>query len=152
MALSLNTLNIVPIQGQIDLPSYDNVTTAMVDTSVTAGTTLVPGQPVKQLTTSNGIPKMIPLAANTDKTAGFIAYDPKDGGYLPGKPFELAMSGAVMFMTSGAAIVSGASLEVVYTTNTVITNGGTNQVIGTALDAATASGQLIRVKIKLPTL
>lgn len=154
MALSLNTFNVTPIQGQMDLPDFSSVITGQVDTAF-AGTALVPGQAVKQIAASSGLPKFTALTANTDKTAGFVAYDPKDASYAANKPFECAISGGVMFMTSGAAIAAGANLEVVYnggTGGTVITNAGTNPVVGTALDSASAASQLIRVKIKLGTL
>lgn len=149
MPLSLNTYDMAVVQGQLDFKDESSVITAMVDKTISA--TLVPGQPVKPIATSNGLLKVVPLAANTDISCGFISYTPKDGSFTGGKPFELAMTGAIMWMTSGAAIVAGAQLEVVYTTNKVITNAGTNPVMGTAIDAATAADQLIKVKIKTPS-
>lgn len=151
MALSLNALNIAPLQGLIDLMDNSSVISGIIDPAF-AGTAIVPGQPVQLIVGSKGIPKFTALTANTQIADGFVAYSTKDGSFVASKALEVAISGAVMYMTAGAAIAAGANIEIVYTTNKVITNAGTNPVVGTALDAASADGDLIRVKIKLPTL
>lgn len=151
MALSLNALNITPIQGFIDLMDNSSVISGIIDPAF-AGTAIVPGQPIQMITTSSGIPKFTALTANTQIADGFAAYSTKDGTFIAGKALEVAISGAVMYMTAGGAIAAGANVEIVFTTNKVITSAGTNPIVGTALDAATADLDIIRVKIKLPTL
>jgi hypothetical protein len=143
---NINQFGISSVQGQIDLlGTPSNVITCQVDSS--QATALAQGAPVKLSTTAGGVPKVVGLAANTDVTFGFIARNVKDQTYAANSYCEVALINTVMQMTSGAAITRGAKLEVVYTTNKVITNAGTNPVVGFALDTATGADQLIRVYI-----
>lgn len=148
MSLQMNQLKMIPVQGQLDLAIFNNIITGQVDTNVV--TPLVPGQAVKLITTSNGIPIVTPLTANTDATFAFVSYNIKDQSFPARSRVELALAGSTMQMTAGAAINAGAKIEVVYTTNKVITNAGTNPVAGYALDHASADGDLIRVTTLSP--
>lgn len=149
MALNQNQFAITPIQGMMDLEGFgSNVISCQVDHA--QSTSLVPGQPVKLATTAGGIPKVVALSANSDQPFGFVAYNVKDASYAADDRVEIALFGSVMYMTSGGAIVRGASVETVYTTNKVITTGGVNPVSGFAFDTATATDQLIRVYIQSP--
>lgn len=148
MSLQMNQLKMIPVQGQLDLAVFNNVITGQVDTNVV--TPLVPGQAVKLVTTSNGIPIVTPLTANTDATFAFVSYNIKDVNFPARSRVELAMPFTTMQMTASAAIVAGAKIEVIYTTNKVKTNAGVNPVAGYALDAASADGDLIRVVILSP--
>lgn len=142
----INQFGLSSVQGQIDLIGLgSNVITCQVDNA--QATSLAQGQAVKLATTAGGVPKVIGLAANTDVSFGFVARNVKDAAYPANSYCEVALINSVMWMTSGAAITRGAKLEVVYTTNKVITNAGTNPVVGFALDTATGADQLIRVYI-----
>ena len=149
MTLNQNQFSQIPVQGQVDLAGFGgNVISARVDDA--QSTALIPGQPVKLTTTSNGTtPSVIALAANTDQAFGFVTYSVKDASYPADARIELAMFGTYMYMTASGTIAAGAAVEVVYTTNTVITSGGTNPVVGYAMEAA-ISGQLLRVYIQAP--
>jgi hypothetical protein len=149
MTLQLNQFNEIPVQGQIDLAGFgSNVISARVDNS--QATTLVAGQPVKLKTTSvDGVPAVIGLAANTDQAFGFVVYNVKDIEYAANSKLEIAEFGTYMYMTASGTINAGGAVEVVYTTNTVIASGGTNPVVGYAMNYAT-TGQLVRVYIQAP--
>lgn len=142
----INQFGLSTVQGQIDLIGLgSNVITCQVGAAQVAD--LVQGQAVKLATTAGGVPKVVGLAANTDVSFGFVARNVKDQDYPANSYCEVALINSVMWMTSGAAITRGAKLEVVYTTNKVITNAGTNPVVGFALDAAGGADELIRVYI-----
>jgi hypothetical protein len=145
MSLNVNQFAMQTVQGAPDLQFHGSVISAQVDAA--QATALVPGQAVKLATTAGGLPKVIGLAANTDASFGFVLRNFKDASFAAKSNLEIALINSVMWMTAGAAITRGAKLEVVYTTNKVISNAGTNPVIGFALDTAAADGDLIRVYI-----
>ncbi len=146
MALNQNQFAQTPIQGMIDLEGFgSNVTAFAVSSNQVAA--LVPGQAFKVEASAGGVPKIVSLSANSDIPAGFVGYNLKDQSYPALARVEGAMSGSVMYMTAGAAINRWANVEIVYTTNKVITSAGTNPVCGFAYDQAAADGDLIRVYI-----
>lgn len=145
--MEMNQFTISQVQGAATLTPA-NVLSCVVDSTET--TQLVGGQPVKLSTTSTAVPKVLALTANTDKSFGFVLRNLKDISRGAGETLEVARYGTVMYMTAGAAINAGAKIEVVYTTNKVITNAGTNPIVGIALDKAFADGDLIRVEIVNP--
>lgn len=150
--LNMNQFALQTVQGQTDESVLGTVVTCQISGSETA--TLVPGQAVKLEDSATAIPSVLALAANTDKTFGFIARTLKDQSFsaTTNNTVEIALNGTLMYMTAGAAIARGAKLEVVYTTNKVITNAGVNPVVGWAFDKAAADGDLIRVFIQTPVL
>jgi len=149
MTLAINQFAQSQVQGALDLEGFgSNVITAQVDAA--QSTPLVAGQAVKLATTGGGVPKVIALSANTDATFGFVVRNLKDANFPLSSNVEIALFGSIMYMTAGGAITRGASVEVSYTTNKVVTSGGTNPVIGFAYDKAAADGDLIRVYIQAP--
>ncbi len=152
--LNQNQFALQPVLGDIDMQFTGTVIAAAAATGNTG--TFVPGQPVKIEDSAGGVPKFVPLVANTDETFGFVVRNLKDASIAAGKSFELAMKDSVIFLVSGAAIARGANLEVVYDANSgagsVITAAGVNPVIGKALDKATAASQLIRVYLSVPSI
>ncbi|TDE17707.1 capsid cement protein [Dyadobacter psychrotolerans] len=146
---TLNDFALAPVQGLMDLQVPGTVIEVQVDTTVS--TPLIPGQAVKQsVAVTTGLPKVVALTANTDKILGFVPYNSVFGTFAASKVTELAMDNSVMWMTAGAAIAAGASLEYVYTTNRVITSAGSNTKIGHALNGVAAAGDLVRVRIISP--
>lgn len=149
MTQNINQFAQTPEVGDIDLPRQGTVISAMVN--VGASATLVNGQPVKLANVAGRhVPFVIPLAANTDATFGFVVRNLKDVNFVDGDSLEVAAGGSIMFMTAGGAIAPQAKVEVVYTTNKVIAAAGTNPRVGYALDKATADGDIIRVMITTP--
>jgi hypothetical protein len=150
MALpNINQFTISTVQGQLDMLAPGSVLTGQVDAA--QATALVPGQAVAMATTAGGLPKFVALTSNSQKAFGFVVRNLKDINDPAYANFELAISEAIMWMTSNAAITRGANVEVVISNNTVITSAGVNPIVGIALDTATGSAQLIRVLIKVPS-
>ncbi len=147
MALNQNQFAITPIQGMLDLAGFgSNVLEGVV--SNTQATVLIPGQAVAVANELTGPPSVISLSGNTVAANAFVTYNLKDISYAANARVGLAIGGSVMYMTAGAAITRWAQIEVDTVLNRVITNAGTNPVVGFAVDKATAAGQLIRVYIQ----
>jgi hypothetical protein len=151
MTQNVNQFAQTPEQGFLDLQTgMNNVLNCAVSLSESA--TLIAGQPVKLEDSAGGVPKVLALAANTDSTFGFVVYNQKDTGFTAGMGVSIAIKGTVMTMEAGAAIARGAPVQVVYTTNKVITSAGVNPRVGFALDKAAADTDLIRVYIETPAV
>ena len=149
MTQNINQFGQTPDVGDLDLQFPGQVLTCAV--SGASADTFVPGQAVRLADVAGpGVPKVIALSANTQPAFGFVVRNLKDANYTANEALEVAIGKSVMFMTAGAAIVPGAKVEVVYTTNKVITAAGTNPMVGFALDKATADGQIIRVLVTTP--
>lgn len=146
MALYSNQFNITQEQGAIDLQGLQ-VLSCIVKSDESAA--LVPGQAVKLADVAGALPVVTTLTANTQESFGFVVSNIKKDSFAASERVEVAIGGAVLYMTAGGAIARGAKVEVVYTTKKVITTGGTNPVVGIALDKAAADGDLIRVLIKV---
>jgi len=120
--------------------------------SANQATALVAGQPVLVENSTGGAPKILALSSNTDTANGFVVRNLKDANFPAFARVEVAMEGSVMYLNSGGAINRFTAVEAVQgTPGNVIAWGGVNPVVGFAYDEATASNQLIRVFIKLPT-
>lgn len=143
--VDINQFALSQVQGALDLQIHSSVISCTVDAA--ESTQLVAGQAVKLATTGGGTPKVLALTSNTDRAFGFVVRNLKDQSRGAGEQLEIAMGGSVMYMTAGAAVTAGAYVEVIYSTNKVITSAGVNPVVGYALDKATADGDLIRVMI-----
>lgn len=136
-------------QGFLDLQNgMNNIIECQVASAETGS--IVAGEAVKIQDSAGGLPKVLKLTANTDKTLGFAVFNGKDPSLEALDVVSVALNGTVMWMTAGAAIARMAKLEVVYSTKKVITSAGTNPVVGYALDKAAADGDLIRVLITTP--
>lgn len=149
MTITSNMFAMKTTQGDLDLQYRGSVITCEV--SASQATALVAGQAVKMEDSAGGLPKVLALAANTESSFGFVVRNLKDQSFAAKAAVEIAMQGSVMFMTASAAIARGAKLEVIYTTNKVKTNAGTNPVMGFAIDKAAGDGDLIRVYVLSPS-
>ena len=151
MALNISQFAQTPVQGMIDLTvGVRSVISVQINSGSAGG--LVAGQPVKIVNTPGGIPDVIECSAATDDVFGFLAYDIKDQAYNALDKADIAFArGAVMYMTSSAAIAANAKVMIVVASPGQVATATTgNTIIGRAIDEATASGQLIRVLIDLP--
>lgn len=146
--VDINSFKITPVQGQVDLNFAGSVVSARVKSD--EATALVAGQAIKLVDSAGGVPEVTALTANTQQAFGFVTRNLKDQDFPAYASVEIGLQGTVIWMTAGAAIARGAKLEVVYTTNKVITNAGTNPVCGYAYDKAAADGDLIRVYVITP--
>lgn len=146
--VDINSFKITPVQGEVDLNFAGSVVSARVYSSESAA--LVAGQAVKLVNSAGGVPEVTALTSNSDTIFGFVTRNFKDASYPAYASVEIALAGSVVWMTAGAAIARGASVEVAYTTTKVIAAAGTNPSAGFAYDKAAADGDLIRVFVQTP--
>lgn len=151
--INLNAFSLDTAKGLTQFLPGANVFTCQVYKSLTAGTKLTAGQPVKLTTGVNGQITVTACAAETDKVFGVIPLRHKVNGYEAGDLVEVASDYCVVTMEAAAATNQGVAVKVAgtaYDQVTPITGGesSTAAQIGIALDAAAAQGDLIRVLIK----
>lgn len=149
---SMNVLKQQVVKGMIDLRAGQMPVSCQVDPTVVAP--LVPGQAVK-LVPSNirGVPKVISCTTDADDIFGFVVYDVKSPTFASGDRLEvLPFRNGIMYMEANAAIAQNSEIAILVATQRVIVATATDRIVGRALDAATAAGQLIRVVVDLPGL
>jgi hypothetical protein len=150
--LSQNQFSQVPILGMIDLRyAYDTVS-AQVDLS--QATPLYAGQAVKVVASTDGVPKVVACAADSDQVFGFINFDIKSANFPAGSACELSMSGNFIYLYATTAINRGTQVQLDLTTvggvAAKVGSSGAN-IVGFAFDQAAAAGALIRVKLGVPS-
>lgn len=154
MSQNMNQFKQTPVVGSLDLQTNANpaVFTCRFKDVSDEGATLVPGEGVKlvDLGTSDFIsPPIVDERATTDVIFGVKIYSTKENTSADGEIVQIAGDGAVLFMNAGAAIARGAKVELVDATpGNVITSAGTNRILGTCLDKATAADQIVRILVK----
>ena len=143
----------------MDLSFVGSVVSARVSSSQSGS--LIAGQAVKgdnttPGTSQDGVPPVLSLASASDPAIGFVVRNIKDQNFSANARLELALAGAVMYMTSdtanSGAITRFSPVEYSTANNTVLAWGGVNPIVGIAYDAAINAGDLIRVLIKSPQL
>ena len=136
------------IKGRRVLPANTESISGIVDAS--QADALLPGDPVKIVATSQGLPHFAKAGVG-DVVAGFVEWNVIRPSYAAGKICQISMAGNVMYMEAGAAIQAGSLVNVTDLTNVLVgAAAGSGSKLGIALEAATAAGQLIRVKIGEP--
>jgi len=136
------------IKGRRVLPANTESISGIVDASQSDA--LLPGDPVKIVATSKGLPHFAKAAVG-DVVAGFVEWNVIRPSYAAGKICQISMAGNVMYMEAGAAIQAGSLVNITDMTDVLIgAAAGAGSKLGIALEAATAAGQLIRVKIGEP--
>lgn len=149
MALTMNQIRQIPIQGQLDMRFNTQTVSGRIDT--TSGGGLVAGQAVKMVDSASKVPSFVECAADTDDVYGFINYSIKDATFSVGESVEVsALFGNFMYMTASAAIARNAKVMIVVASKKVATATSGKTIIGRAYDKAAADGDLIRVTIELP--
>lgn len=135
------------IKGRKVLPANTESFSGMIDASVQGN--VVPGTPMKIVATSAKLPHFAPATAE-DKIVGFLEWNVIRSAYVAGTPCQVSPDTNVMYMEASGEINAGANVAMDSFSNITIKAAGNNDaVIGYALEAATAAGQLIRVKIKI---
>lgn len=148
MALTMNQFSMQAVKGQLNLGVNANVINARIKSDSVA--TFGSGSAVKIVDIASNGEIIVEKAAATDEIYGFITYKIKDNSPVAGDRVEVAFANSFMIMEAGAAIAAGASLEIVASGDKVITNAGSNKVVGIALKKAAADGDLIIVHILTP--
>ena len=154
---NMNQFKQTAVVGELDLQTNPNPATftcLFKDKSETAATTLVPGEGAMlvDLDTAD-VAGILPIVdergAVGDPIFGVKIFTTKKNDSEDGDIVQIAGEGAVIFMNSNAAFLRGAKLSLVLATpGNVATIAATGEVVGIALDKATAADQIVRVLIK----
>ena len=136
------------VKGRRVLPANTDSISGIVDAS--QADALLPGDPVKIVATTQGLPHFAKAGVG-DVIAGFVEWNVIRPSYPAGKICQISMTGNVMYMEAAGAVEAGALVNITnWSTVVVGAAAGSGSKIGLALEAATAAGQLIRVKIGEP--
>jgi len=136
------------VKGRRVLPANTDSISGIVDASQSDA--LLPGDPVKIVATTQGLPHFAKAGVG-DVIAGFVEWNVIRPSYPAGKICQISMTGNVMYMEAAGAVEAGALVNITNLTTVVVgAAAGSGSKIGLALEAATAAGQLIRVKIGEP--
>ena len=136
------------VKGRRVLPANTDSMSGIVDAS--QADALLPGDPVKIVATTEGLPHFAKAGVG-DVIAGFVEWNVIRPSYPAGKICQISMTGNVMYMEAAGAVAAGALVNVTDLTTVVVgAAAGAGSKVGLALEAATAAGQLIRVKIGEP--
>jgi len=156
MSQNLNQFKQTAVVGDIDLQTNPNPALfpcLFKDASETADTVVIPGEPVKlvDLGASDivGPPIVDEMADDNDGGAlGVVVYTTKENTHSDGDIVQVAGEGTVIYLEASAAIARGAKVSAVLASPGQVVTTTTEDELGTALDKASASGDLIRVLIK----
>ena len=149
MPLYSNQFNMTVTKGMVDASTPNRLQVGKI--SASQGTAIGVATPVKINDEASKVIPLIACTAATDKPEGFLVFNTHRETFSAGMTVEYAPCGshAIVILEASAAIANGAKVEMVISGNKVATSGGSNTVIGTALDKATAAGQLIRVRLDI---
>lgn len=141
------------IKGRKVLPANTESFSGIIDAAVEGS--VAPATPMKIVATSAKLPHFAPAGAD-DKIVGFLEWNVIRTNYVAGEPCQVSPDTNVMYMEASEAIAAGANVTMDSFSNITIKTAAeasgddpADPVIGYALEAATAAGQLIRVKIKI---
>lgn len=135
------------IKGRKVLPANTESFSGIIDASVSGS--VAPGAPVKIVSTSAKLPHFAPATSDSDNIIGFLEWNVIRSGYAAGTLCQVSPDTNVMYMEASGAINAGVNVAMdSYTNVTIKTAGAGDKIVGYALEAASASGQLIRVKIR----
>ena len=136
------------VKGRRVLPANTDSISGIVDDA--QSDPLLPGDPVKIVATTQGLPHFAKAAVG-DVITGFVEWNVIRPSYKAKEICQISMTGNVMYMEANGAVNAGVKVNIVDLTHvTVGAVAGSGSAIGLALEAATAAGQLIRVKIGEP--
>ena len=137
------------VKGRRVLPANTDSISGIVDDSQ-GDTALLPGDPVKIVATTQGLPHFAKAGVG-DVIAGFVEWNVIRPSYKAKEICQISMTGNVMYMEANGAVNAGVKVNIVDLSNVKVgAVAGSGSAIGLALEAATAAGQLIRVKIGEP--
>lgn len=136
------------IKGRKVLPANTESFSGIIDASVDG--TVAPATPIKIVASSSKLPHFAPAASDSDNIVGFLEWNVvRSNGYTKGLPCQISPETNVMYMEASGAINAGVNVAMdSYSNITIKAAGAGSKVIGYALEAASAAGQLIRVKIR----
>ena len=143
----LNQFNVQNSVGTLDLQLSPQSLLSVQIYASSVATALYVGDVVLLTSgTSDHLPIVDQVTANTVVQFGVIVYNVKKNTYVKGNYTQIAIDGEYVWMAANTAISAGAAVEWVVADKQVLTQNSGKR-IGYALDAASAKGQLIRVKL-----
>ena len=149
----MNALTIAPILGAVDMiPTPDVVSAQILSTS--SATAIQQGDAVKLVAGTSGSILVDKCVGPGDGPVfGVIPYNERKNLYKPNDIIEVACGASYVYLLSSAAITRGTKVATTASTTTADPTVATDAtqydyITGIAIDSATASGQLIRVKIQ----
>lgn len=152
-ALNPNQFAQTPTVGMIDMRfDYDTIS---VQIDASQATPLYAGMAVKIVDSSDGVPKVVGCAADSDNVFGFINFDIKSVAFNAGDRAEISQAGNVMYLYANGAISRGTqvTLDLSVGSGAVVqaTGSSGSNIVGWAMDKAVSAGQLIRVRLVVPS-
>ena len=146
--------------GVLDLRLNMNTISVQIDLAQSGA--LYGGQAVKLVDSVGGVPKVVAVvdADPGELVYGFLNYDPKTIAFVAGAYAEMSMAGNAMYLYATAAISRGALVQLDFATvggvktaaaSLQFAAGAAQNVVGWAIDKATAPGQLVRVMLMTPS-
>lgn len=140
------------IKGRRVLPANTDSYSGIADSTVPAATPLLPGDPVKIVATTKGLPHFAKAAVG-DTVMGFVEWNVIRPSYKAGDLLQVSPATNVMYMEAAGALNAGVGVNISDLTNVTIAAAAAGKsVIGYTLESATAAGQLVRVKISEPVV
>lgn len=138
-------------KGQLDLNRFSDVVTCRVSTSASAS--LVPGQAVTLADEAGKTISVIDgVSGPTVKAFGVVLRNLKQSEFAVNEMVEVAINGSVVYMEASEAIARGGLVAYSVTGEKVAEAVSTNEVLGIAMDKASADGDLIRVMLAPATV
>lgn len=139
------------IKGRKVLPANTESFSGVIDSDVSGS--VVPGTPMKIVATSAKLPHFAPATEDSDNIIGFLEWNVIRAAYVADDVCQVSPDTNVMYMEASGAINAGVNVAMdSYSNVTIKAAGAGSKVIGYALEAATAAGQLIRVKIRFASV
>lgn len=142
--MALNTFQTSLVKGHLEQTNSTVLRSTMIDSGAAdfgAGTAV-------KLGTYNDAVVITPITAATDAVYGIVPYSSKKDTWVADEEARVVIANAVVIMEASAAIAVGADVEMV-PTGMKIATATTGTVVGVALEAAAADGDLIRVELKI---
>jgi len=138
--MSLNILKPELKKGFIAQTGSTVIRSVNLDTESTAGVAV-------KLDSYAGGTVVTPVDDTTDAIYGMVPFSSKRNVFTANSEVRVVLANAIVVCEAAGAVAVGAELEYVVTGNKVQTQA-TGTVIGTALQAAAADGDLIKVEFR----
>lgn len=141
---TLNQFAQQPPKGSV--AAVPNPVTISAQVSKDSLNTLYPGDAVRLTGGTTDQIEVDFCSAVSDQVIGFVVRNQKRAYFTAGQPLEIAMEGTVIYLEAYGAIDRGNKVEWYPTGHQVEEAKGSNSTVGTALDIARLTGDIIRVK------
>lgn len=147
---NMNQQTQTPMKGDVSHIVTPSTLSVVLDpaTSLNAANPLLAGDFVA-LSNAAGNAILVDVAAANSTMFGVALYSIKKDKFVGGDALEVGLAGTIVYMESVNAIARGQSVEFIPASHAVQAppTNSTATVVGVALDKASTSGQLIRVKL-----